>query len=100
MKSAYFLAAMALASIIAATASAQTPAPAPATGSNMSSSSHMTSSAMPAGKMTSSAGHTKETKMDKKMVSNCMTMPKEKMAADAECQDYMKNHPDWMKTKK
>ena len=60
----------------------------------------MTSSAMPAGKMTSSAGHTKETKMDHMMVKNCMAMPKEKMAADAECQDYMKNHPDWMKAKK
>jgi hypothetical protein len=55
---------------------------------------------MPAGSMPSSAGHTKETKMDKTMVKNCMTMPKDKMMQDAECQDYMKNHPDWMKTKK
>ena len=87
---------VAFAGLVASAALAQTPPPAPPT----TSGSHMTSSAMPAGKMTSSAGHTKETKMDHMMVKNCMAMPKEKMAADAECQDYMKNHPDWMKAKK
>lgn len=36
-------------------------------------------------------------KMDAMMVKNCKAMPHDKMMADAECQSYMKNHPDWMK---
>ncbi|HEY5411133.1 MAG TPA: hypothetical protein VIJ94_10450 [Caulobacteraceae bacterium] len=49
--------------------------------------------------MASSAGHAKETKMDMMMVHNCHAMTHKKMLKDAECQDYMKHHPDWMKGK-
>lgn len=49
------------------------------------------------GMMMSSKGHTHMTKMDSMMVKNCKAMPKDKMMADAECQSYMKNHPDWLK---
>jgi hypothetical protein len=93
----FLLSVVALSSVLAASAAlAQTPAPAPSANAK----STMSTSKMPAGEMKSSAGHTKETKMDKMMVSNCKAMPKDKMAQDAECQDYMKNHPNWMKSKK
>lgn len=79
------------ASLLGAAAMAQTTSPADKTGS-----AHMSKN----GAMASSAGHQKMTKMDQMMVKNCKAMPAAKMAADKECQDYMKNHPDWMKTKK
>ncbi len=47
--------------------------------------------------MASSAGRAKETKMDVMMVNNCHKMSHARMMKDAECQDYMKHHPDWMK---
>jgi hypothetical protein len=37
--------------------------------------------------------------MDAMMVKNCKQMPAAQMMADAECKDYLKNHPDWMKGK-
>jgi hypothetical protein len=49
--------------------------------------------------MMSSAGHAKETKMDVMMVNKCLAMPHDRMVKDAECKDYMKHHPDWMKHK-
>lgn len=49
--------------------------------------------------MASSAGHKTETKTDMMMIKNCKAMPHAKMMKDAECQDYMKHHPDWMKGK-
>jgi hypothetical protein len=91
------LTAVALSSLLVGGAAlAQTPAPA----AGSTASSNMSTSKMPAGQMTSSAGHSKETKMDKMMVKNCKAMSKDAMMKDAECQDYMKNHPDWMKVKK
>jgi hypothetical protein len=76
-----------------ATAMAQTPA-----SSAMASHSAMSAMA-PHSAMASSAGHAQETKMDVMMVKNCKAMPHDKMVKDAECQDYMKHHPDWMKGK-
>jgi hypothetical protein len=59
-------------------------------GGAMMSGSH-------SGMMMSSKSHKSMSKMDAMMVKNCKAMPHDKMMADAECQDYMKNHPDWMK---
>jgi hypothetical protein len=67
-----------------------------ASAQNASSSSMASHSAM-SSHMESSAGHTKETKMDVMMVNKCLAMPHDRMAKDAECKDYMKHHPDWMK---
>ncbi len=60
-------------------------------------SAQMASHAPMASHMASSAGHARETKMDVMMVNNCLKMPHRKMVRDAECKDYMKHHPDWMK---
>jgi hypothetical protein len=60
---------------------------------------HSAMASMASSHMASSAGHAKETKMDVMMVNQCHAMPRKKMLKDAECQDYMKHHPDWMKGK-
>ena len=57
----------------------------------------MASSHMASSHMASSAGHSRETKMDVMMVHNCRAMPHRKMIKDAECRDYLRHHPDWMK---
>ncbi len=69
-----------------------------AASSSMASHSSMSAMA-PHSAMASSAGHAKETKMDVMMIRNCHAMPRAKMIKDAECKDYMKHHPDWMKRK-
>ena len=65
-------------SLMVGSALAQTPAPPP---------------------MAMSGPNAKMSNMDMMMVKNCKAMPRKKMRADKECQDYMKNHPDWMKAR-
>jgi hypothetical protein len=60
-------------------------------------SAEMASHSAMSSHMASSAGHMKETKTDVMMVNQCHAMSRRKMLKDAECQDYMKHHPDWMK---
>ena len=70
----------------------------PAAGSSMSGNAM--GSSMAGGSMGMSGPGQKMSKMDEMMVKNCKAMSHDKMMADAECQDYMKKHPDWMKTGK